>query len=315
MIYQKDDTIPRPLYDALVDSDSEYGKEVKEYLNGKKYDFAISVTSLLKSPRQYQLLRRHHDKIVINPVDDLWHSLLGTIVHYILERYGRNIKGEMAEVRMGVDFVINGKTVHLHGKFDNYVEETKHLRDYKLTSALSMLYDKEEHELQLNILRLICEYNGINVDKISNIYLFPHLDKRMKNNENYPKRYIEEKFYNVRSEKEVIQLIKRRIKAHVEAIECNDEELPFCTDEERWIRDTVYKVFTMKKDGKGFSSRAAYVSTSLNELREYIKNNINGSYMESSFKGKPTRCLYCKASNFCNQLQKELIDNPKLLEA
>lgn len=314
MNYLPDPTIPQPIYDALVDSDAEYGNEVREYLSGIQCDHAVSVTSLLKSPRRFQLEKRHYNDIVVNPVDDLWNSMLGTIVHYILERYGRNDDNYLTELRQGVTFDINGKRVHLHGKFDSYDVNQKHLRDYKFTKATSMLYDKEEHELQLNILKYICDSRDMPVDRISNVYLFPHLDKMFSKKEGYPSRNIQEKEYNVRPREEIEKLIRHRLKLHSESSSLKDDDLPECTDAERWIRETVWKVYLLKKDGKGFSSRAAFSSTDRKEVRDFI-DRLNGErYTEEVKKGKPTACIYCKGNVFCNQLQKEIRNNPKLLE-
>ena len=63
--------LPKPLYSALTwDS----------YTKGKA---DISVTELLKSPRQRILAKRHDDEITVDASENLW-TLAGRAVHHIL---------------------------------------------------------------------------------------------------------------------------------------------------------------------------------------------------------------------------------------
>jgi len=314
MNFIEDPTIPIALWEALVASNEEYGEEVKDYLSGKKSDFAISVTSLSRSPRQHLLQSRHHKDIFIDPLTDCWHSFMGNVVHWVLEKYASKKKHLIAEQRMGFDMVIDGKTVHIHGKFDIYDKSRKVIQDWKLTSANSFLYDKAEHRFQLNRLRYILLENGYEVNGLENVYLFPHLDKTKFANPAYPKKNAVTVPVPFMDLSEVRKGIKARAREHLNGVQLTDTSLPFCTDEERWIRENFWLAYTRKKGGrKGvtqhFSTRSAIRTDTKNELIRWRKKM--GIKLEDvrykQIKGHPTKCDYCKAAPFCNQLQQELI--------
>jgi len=316
MPYHADNSIPEPLYDALVDSDKEYGEEVKDFLKGKSYEDAISVTSLNTPPQKLHLIKRHYRDIWIDPIKDCWHSMMGNVIHWVLEKYAAT-KPErfIAESRMGVEVNVDGKTCYLHGKFDLYDKDEFALEDWKLTSATNMIYPKTMYELQLNVLRYIMVNNGYRVDKLKNIYLFPHLDKTKFSNPLYPQRHERTVDVPIMPMADVLEYIKSRFRIHIENKNAKDIDLTPCSDEDRWVRGTYYAIYLRKKGGKKgekqeFSSRAAFKADTKSALFAYRKENkiSKEDVFYKTFKGEAKACGFCKAASFCRQRQAELIE-------
>lgn len=318
MIYVEDETIPPPLYDALVDSDKEYGDEVKEFLKGKKYEMAISVTSL-NTPIQKQILTsRHHKEIYVDPLKDCWHSMMGSVVHWVLEKYAAKSPRYFTEFREEVMLNVDGKQVCVHGKFDLYDRETFLLQDWKLTNASNMIYPKTHFELQLNVLKYILESKGYKVRGLQDIYLFPHLDKTKFNNPEYPRIHAKTVDVPIMPRKEIEDYIKSRVKSQLTEREKPDKLLTPCTDEERWVRGSFFAGYERKKGGKKgeiqeFSSRSSVKGDNAAELIAYrdSKGLAEHDFFIKEYRGEAKGCNFCKGAPFCHQRQHELIEQDK----
>lgn len=310
-----DQSIPKPLYDALTESNESYADEVRDFLKDRKAELKISVTSLNKSPRQVLLAQRHYNDIFVDPKQN-WHSFMGNIVHWVLEKHARGNPNLWTEIRESIYFNIDGVKVLFHGKFDIYDTITKSIQDWKLTSAAGMVFPKDDHHRQLNDLRYILQSKNIEVNKLQNIYLFPHLDKTKFNDPNYPQENWKIVDVPVFDRKEVELNIKRRIQRLVDNINRSDTKLDYCTDEERWLRGGQFAIYYRKKEKpkKGadpssipFSSRAAHRAPTKEEVMQLASNDgvsETDTYVRE-FKGEPKLCSFCQAAPFCNQYQKE----------
>ena len=119
MNYIDDPEMPRILRDALIASNKDYAEEVGEYLKeqGSKV-FNISATALSKPTQAMVLFSRHKNNIWIDPEKDCWHSMRGSIIHFILESQAAKNPRYISEMRLGVDLEIDGEIVHIHGKMD-----------------------------------------------------------------------------------------------------------------------------------------------------------------------------------------------------
>lgn len=309
-MFLPDDSIPKPLYDALIASDDGYSTEVKEYLRTHGRDINLSVTSLNKPVQSLILTKRHWNEIMIRPLDDLWHSFMGQVIHWVLEKYASNDPNYYTEFRQGVTFEYGKKEVHIHGMLDLYNRKEKGIEDWKLTSGNSMMYPKTSYENQLNLLGYIMQENGYEVNSLRNIYLFPHLDKTMFQKPDYPRRHA--KVVNVPMERRSVieDRIFRKIKSYTKSLDKMDKDLPLCTDEDRWVRGSVFKGYTRKKGGKKgviqpFTSTAKISSEDRNELIKFqlTENLSNEDFKVVEFKGEPKYCHYCPAAAFCHQHQ------------
>lgn len=309
-----DPDMPLPLMAALKDSQSKYKDDLIEFFSehkvGKNADIdAISVTTLSKSPRQVQLISRHKKEIKYKPID-FYFSLKGSIIHYILEYYAP--KHWIKEERVKTVCRINGERVMIHGQPDAYDPVEKVLWDWKFTSGISIMYDKPEHTMQLNILNQIFKKNGIDVHELKNCYLIERLDARYMNDPGYPKKEYKVVDQPILSSEEVWAFVGDRAEIHLNEKDTPDKSLPLCTDEERWVRGTQFlvykrKVGTKKQPIQDWSSKSVYKADSKEEAVKWIKNTpLNEEVKIVTKKGEPKACEYCEALPFCNQRQKEL---------
>jgi hypothetical protein len=321
MIYIEDPTIPKPLWDALVDSSEDYGSEVKDFLKTQKgnYGHVVSATALQKPTQEAVLVGRHFKEIYVNPLDNLWHSMMGNIVHWVLEKYASKDPRYITEFRLGAEIKVNGKVCLVHGKFDLYDKQEKSIEDWKVTSGTSMMYDKKDHAIQLNILRWILYRNGYKVKKLKNIYLFPHLDKTKFKTDWYPKRHCKVIEQELMDMEEVEFYIRNRIRAQLTEKDKPDNKLTPCTDEERWIRGSSYAGYERVKSGKKgeekpFSTKAAIRHEDMTEIMNYRdeKGLDSDNFLIKEFKGAPTKCSFCNAVSFCHQRQPEIIAEEKI---
>lgn len=317
--YLPDPTIPEPLYDALVASDEDYGAEVRSYLGKNGRDYNISVTSLNKPIQSLILQKRYGDLIVVDPLKDRWHALMGHVIHWVLEKYASQKSRYYTEWRSGFNIPIKGKEIHVHGMLDLYDREKFGIEDWKLTSAGSMVYPKTAYERQLNLLGVILKKNGYRVDSLVNNYLFPHLDKTKHNQPNYPKRNMMKVPVPMERQSKVIERVTKRTALYISQMDKRDQDLIPCSDEERWIRGSLFKGYLRKKGGrKGelqeFRSTVNYKAESLHLLKKWqVDANVSDDdFKIVEVKGEPKYCGYCEAAPFCHQFQRELRKKPKL---
>jgi len=82
-----------------------------------------------------------------------------------------------------------------------------------------------------------------------------------------------------------------------------DDELPPCTDEDRWMRDPK---FAVKKEGRKTAVRVFDTMTEASELLETMPAKDKG-FIEIR-KAEPVRCTqdYCGVSKWCSQYQSYL---------
>jgi hypothetical protein len=250
-----------------------------------------SATSLIKPPRMLALENRYHDHITEDVSDRLW-ALLGQSVHYVLERgnHGESI----CEARLSVEIV--GKK--LTGKPDLYHIADKCMEDYKITSVYSFLLgDKPEWEKQINILAYIYRMNGFPVEqgKIHAI-LRDHQGSKALSDSNYPPipfMSVNVPIWDIDMQR---AFIRDCILSHERAKELPDNELPECTESDRWYKGDTYAV--MKEGNK----KASKVCATEAEAGQYIANQTKGKFSLVKRIGASIRCeRFCKVNKWCNQ--------------
>jgi hypothetical protein len=98
--------------------------------------------------------------------------------------------------------------------------------------------------------------------------------------------------------------IKERVELHRDSKVSADwgEELPLCTEEERWVRQTTYAV---KKDGRKTAIRVFDTQDEADALLKEMPEKEK-SFIEIR-KGEAVRCTgnFCGVSQWCSQFQKE----------
>lgn len=328
MNYTDRPDVPKVILSALTDP--TYSTDLNDHMQNLPPEVrsmrSLSVTTLPRSPRQRILEARHSGEVTVDPVDDGFWKMFGHVIHSILEEHAE--PGDLVEERKGI--TVNG--VYVHGQADIYSPPIQRLDDYKITKAASMLYgDKSEHHYQLNVLALIWKLNGFPVKSIRNVFLFRDFDPRqVKEGSLYPKSHIEVHDVPLWDDKVTIQYIKDRVRLHLEPESLDDDQLPYCTNEERWMGLPEFKVYKMDLDKESGlfkpQSKAKIRSNSKLECQTFIDDPVN-KHPKLKVKGKntdeldtskeiqfsmievpakPTRCSFCNYFQWCNQRQIEV---------
>jgi hypothetical protein len=221
--------------------------------------------------------------------------MMGTANHYVLEQIAlRNPERYVTEQRFYLD--IDG--VKLGGQIDLFDRETETLWDYKVSSVYkAMSDDKLEWTKQANVNKLLCEHNGIHPKKLAVLLVmkdFKRKDAEFK--ANYPKCAILEIPLPIWQEAETLAYIKSRINLHNSAKMINNEdEIPVCTEEERWAKPTTWAV--LKERG---AKRAVNGGLYGSEAEAILHaKRIDGAVEKRD--GSNARCEnYCQVRKWCN---------------
>lgn len=258
-----------------------------DYNNNGTY----SATTLLKDPKEIILFNRHKDEIT-EDVSEHVYSLLGTSVHYILEKAeeGENqFKEERLYYKFGDDTI--------SGKFDFYDMEEEMLGDYKVTTVYKyLLGDNEHYRFQLLTYAYLLRKNGFPC-KGGRIYqIFRDWQRsKAKFDKSYPQkpvnvitfRFYDKDFAYIENE------IQQRLANIHKYEDFADDEIPICSKENRWATDDKFAV--MKKGRKS----AVRVLNSKEEAEEWMKNN-GGEFIQER-PAESRKCVdYCSCCEFCN---------------
>ena len=254
-----------------------------------------SVTELLSPPRVRRLRERHKDEMVQDVADSLW-QMLGSALHIVAER--SETEGFLSEERIFKE--VDG--VMISGQIDlqEVTPEGIRLIDYKFTSVWSVMNAKPEWEEQLNIYRWLVE--TVKQQKVTGLYICSFLRdwNRHEVKEGYPQSQIHMVNIPLWDLETAEKFVMERLEAHRESKVSHDwgDELPDCTDSERWMSETTYAV---KREGRKTAIRVLKDLNEANELAEKEKG-----YVEVR-KGEPKRCTgdFCGVARFCSQFRAE----------
>lgn len=276
--------------------------------NYTKGEAIISVTGLLQPPRIRLLAKEHSEELTVDVSNEIW-KLLGQSVHNILERANENNQDTITEQRMFSkvkDWTISGQTDSIDIK-DNI------LKDYKVTSVWSIVSaqteGKAEWEQQLNLYAYLYRKNtGKNIDGLNIIAIARDWNKNqyMRSGGNYPPSPVSVIQIDLWSDEEQERFVNERVSIHQDAeigyLISND--LPLCSDAERWRRKDTYRV-----EKKGRKSAVRVLDTQ-DEADEYIEVHKDSKLLSVVFaKGECIRCPnYCDVAEFCNQYKEESIN-------
>jgi hypothetical protein len=290
MKYLDNPGLPAPLY-SLLTSD----------VKARRAKF--SVTELLLSPQMLQLRRRHDDEIVLDPLDNLW-RLFGKLCHGKLEAHA----GVNALVEEGLTLGVydNGmielisKTTEPSRSFvtvsatpDLYEDET--VTDYKFTSVWSVKDGiKDDWERQLNLYMLFFLLYGFSVKHLRIVAIARDWSAAAaKRDKDYPPRV---KVFKVKlwSKPECELFLRERVRLHEAAEKLPDDQLPPCTDEERWATKPVWAVMEKGK-------RRATKLHGTQQAADIHAASLPGSVVQERPR-EYKRCEnYCDAYSVCSQ--------------
>ncbi len=286
----------QPLRAAFEEYSGSYTNMASDY----------SVTTLLMPPRIVQLERRYQDILDDRPIDieSMIKSFAGTAIHDKLERMlWRHISknpaaGYLIEKRLW-DRICGKK---ISGKFDVLLKD--HLFDWKTTSVWKKVYaDHSAWEQQLNIYAYMLGLCGVKVNKLTIIAWYSDFDKHKVNSDKYPATPIEAIPIKLWAEPAQKDFLEARIRLHDTAEALPDNELPECTKEDTWEKQTTFAIYKLTKAGE-FGKRASRVVDSHGEANKWIKwkGLKSGEFKIIKRPGARTRCVeWCKVAEFCNQ--------------
>jgi hypothetical protein len=182
------------------------------------------------NPPQLETLRyRHRDEIVEDVSERIW-TLLGQATHIVAERAADStvISEKRYFAQMG------GWT--LSGAVD-LIEGTT-LIDYKVRSVWTYIYKSRiaEWTAQGNINRWLAHQNGVtHIDKMANILILRDWAKReVGKRKDYPAVQIVTQPLELWPLEKAEAYVAERVRLHQIARAAKDEEMPRCSDEDRW---------------------------------------------------------------------------------
>ena len=262
----------------------------------------ISITTLIDSPRIGILQKEHEGEIEQDAVDFLW-SRFGTSVHNMFEDAADGDDTCISEERLfnNVEgWTVSGAIDLQHIEPDGVV-----VSDYKVTSVWSVIYDKVEWHRQLNCYAwLVRHAKQLPVKQLRIIAILRDWQRRKaEEGGNYPESPIMIVDIPLWSDSEQDDYVDTRVRMHQSAHGgwAFDDELPNCSDSERWLKPTTYAV---KKKSR---VRAIKVHDSYESAEEHAIEMGKEHFVEER-KGNATRCEqnWCRVAQWCDQYQGEI---------
>lgn len=268
----------------------------KQFYSKGKSDY--SVTEIMSPPRIQRLNQKHFKEMERDVVDNFW-ATMGTLLHKMLEE--ATADGHINEERLyyTVDDVILSGAIDLQQVEGNKVK----VIDLKFTSAWALRQDKIEWVQQLNIYAwLLHKVKGNEISGIQIMAVIRDWSRReAMNKPDYPQANVQMVDIELWDFDKTEAYIKERIELHRQAKVQADwgEELPLCTDDERWMRQTQYAV---KKEGRKTAIRVFDTHEEASALWETTPKG----FIEVR-KGEAVRCTgnYCGVAQWCSQFKRE----------
>ena len=259
----------------------------------------LSATTLLQGDKQIVLFDRHFDELTQDAADQVWASF-GTAFHAIMEKQpGNTFKEEFFEVPVD--------SWKVTGRVDSYDLETEVLEDYKTTSVWKVIYKSfDEWKAQGLTYAWLMKQKGLSV-KHCRFYAFlkDHSKADAKRKSDYPQKPVFIYEFDVTDAD--LEATEARIKAKIasvtEAYKLGDDDIPPCTEEERWATATKYAVM---KEGR---KTALKVCDTMSDAQAYMRN-MGGSRIDIR-PGESKKCAdYCPCAEFCN-FYHECVEKPE----
>lgn len=253
----------------------------------------ISATELLTAPRIVQLKREHWDKLEQDAAEMVW-SLFGSAVHNVLE-HGRD-EHHVVEQRLHAE--VSGWSVSGAIDLQEVEEDGVIISDYKVTSAWTVMNEKEDWHRQLNIYAWLVEkVKRQNVKKLQIVAIVRDWAAReAKVKPEYPQApvvVIDIAIWPFDTRQEFVE---DRISMHSDAMfaQSMGDQLPECSPADMWERPTMY---ALKKEG-GLKAKKVFAT------KEEAEEALTPGHIIEVRQGERVRCAnYCQVSEFCDQYQ------------
>jgi hypothetical protein len=248
-----------------------------------------SVTTLLKPTREILLMRRYGNEIEQDCSNMIW-MLFGSAVHHILEK--SNGADTFAEEKL-YHTLPNGYTIS--GIIDLYDMEKKEIVDYKTASVWkAILGDFKDWERQGQAYAWLLHKNGLECEKAKFYAILRDWSQAEASRKaDYPQNTIVAKEFQTTDLTEIDTYLNAKIEELIKYESMQDNELPLCSEEDRWKSADKYAVM---KNGRKSALR---VLDTEEEALDYQKQN-GGDRIEKR-KGEDRKCKdYCLCKTKCD---------------
>ena len=279
--------LPQPLVEAV---NKEYQYKPKQY----------SVTALLKGPCQTILERRHNDEIEQDVSDMIW-MIFGSAVHKVIEEATETID-QIKETKMVLDLP-NGYKIS--GIQDLYDDKTKTVTDWKTASVNKVLFnDWDDYRKQTLIYCWMLRRIGFDARCGEIVALLKdHSKTKALQGGDYPQQPVYKIGWTFSDDElaEIEDWICARFEEIMKCEKLPDEDLPACTDKERWHKPDTYAVM---KEGR---KTAVRVLSTKGDAQAYIDNNmLDKKHSIVKREGADNKCdNYCNVNKWCPFYQKK----------
>lgn len=250
----------------------------------------VSATTLKSGVREILLTKRHWEEMTDDVSDRIW-ALFGTAVHALLEK-------ESPDTFVEEKFDKQISKYKVTGRLDCYDMKNKIIFDYKTASTWKYKFnDYSDWKFQGLVYAWLLKQNGLEVKECRFVMMFKDFSKtKAKTEFGYPQKpvYVYQ-FFVTEKDLEMIQnKIIEKILLLEESEKLKDDELPLCSDEERWVKPSKFAV--MKKGRKS----AVKLCDDKETAEQYIEAVGDDLYIEER-KGSDGKCEgYCNCCEFCS---------------
>ena len=281
-------TNKKGLPQSFVDmAQEEYFEKENEY----------RVTALLAPIRETILKKRYKDQIEVDVSDMVW-LLFGKAVHNVLENH-QEADHELKEERIKVPF----QNTIISGQFDLYNSNEKKITDYKTASVWKFIYkDFEDWKHQTLIYCWLMNQIGFDANKGEIVaFLKDHSKTESERKKDYPQEPVQTVEFEFTDDdlKNIEHFIHGRVLKLKENENTPDDQLPLCTEDERFNSGTKYAV------KKGNNKRAVKVFSDHKSAQEFVeqkaKYGADKNHWIEERPGEDKRCKwYCFVNEFCD---------------
>lgn len=256
-----------------------------------------SVTEILGSIREILLNRRHYDQIEVD-VADCVPALFGTAVHQVLES-----KTPVLETDIFTEYSVDNEfgELSLSGRIDLLNLRDLSIEDYKTCSTTKVAKEDFDDWYKQGMMYAYLVYlkKGVICKHLKFYALMKDWSKiKAAVGGSYPSSPIYVWKYDIQDSDYdfIARYIKVKLNDLYFAEALPDDQLPMCSDEERWYTGTKYAVFKNVGD-----KRATYVADTEEDAHNYIHNKLGAAEIEVR-KGEYLKCkYYCSCSKFCKR--------------
>lgn len=298
--------LPAPLYSAIANDlyHTKRDVQLRKYMIEQGFEdktyVHLSVSDLIKSPRQRILGKRHQSKMVKDVTQNIF-SFIGTCIHTCLREVAKvNHVDYIAEERMFTHLTVNGTLVIISGEPD-LVTPDGELHDYKFTAVWGWLKGvKDEWEKQTNLYAYIRFVNGHVTNKIKICFFLRDWKLSETVQQDYPKASAQMMDVKMWTIADARLYMESRIKEHLAEEHKFDDEIKECTADEMWEKPEAWAV---KKEGSARAYRVIKVPGAIgNEAAHALAETMGDGYTVEHRPGERTRCQsFCDAAFKCNQ--------------